>query len=174
MNFLDILILFPIAWFGFKGLKNGLISELFSIVALLLGTWATFEFSSVVASWFGDGRLAKFLAFVLLFFGVLVLVHFVGKLVEKLVTLVIPDIVNHLFGLLFGAFKVLCVFSILFYAINSLDKHQIFFKAKIKEESLLYKYVEPITGKFLEWRELQELKSQTNEECKEEDHEGDH
>jgi len=174
MNFLDILMLIPIAWFGFKGLKNGLISEFFSILALFLGTWATFEFLSVVASWFGDGRVAKFLAFVVLFIGVLVLVYFAGKVVEKIVTLVIPDIVNHLFGLIFGVFKVICVFSILFYAINTIDKNDFFLKAKIKEESLLYKYVEPVTGKFLEWREAKELKSQTNEECKEEDHEGDH
>jgi hypothetical protein len=34
--------------------------------------------------------------------------------------------------------------------------------------------VDPVTGKFLEWREAKELKPQTNEECKEEEHEGDH
>jgi len=156
MNFLDFLMLIPIAWFGFKGLKNGLISELFSILALIVGIWATSKFSSLIASWFGNGQMAKWIAFVVFFVGVLIVVYIVGKLVEKAITLVVPKIINHIFGFLFAVMKVVCVWSVLFYMINTIDKKEIVFTEKIKKESLFYKYVEPIASTFFNREEKKE------------------
>jgi len=155
MNWLDILVLIPLLWFGFKGFKNGLIKELASVAALILGIWATITFSDVVASWFGNSGTMKVVAFVLTFIGVLVIVHFAGTVVEKVIKLVIPGFVNNIFGLIFGACKVLIVFSVLIYFVNIVDKREWIVKRDVKENSFFYKYIEPIVPKGKEYFQKQ-------------------
>lgn len=151
MNILDILILIPVAWFGFKGLKNGLIRELASMVALVLGVWVTFHFSDFVAARLGDTMAVKAVAFVLTFFGVLVAVHFAGILVEKVIKLVIPAWVNHFAGLLFGVAKTIVVISVILYFINSIDFKEMLIKADVKEQSLLYEYIAPVAPELIQY-----------------------
>lgn len=151
MNVLDILIIIPVAWFGFKGLKNGLIRELASIAALVLGVWATFRFSDFVAARLGDIPAVKPVAFVLTFFVVLVAVHFAGILVEKVVKLVIPAWLNNIFGLLFGAAKALLVVSVLLYFVTIVDFKELLLKPQVKEHSLLYNYTEPVAPDIMQY-----------------------
>ncbi len=149
MNILDIIILIPVAWFGFKGLKNGLIRELASIAALVLGVWATLRFSDYVAERLGNTMAVKAVAFVLTFFAVLVAVHFAGILVEKVVKLVIPAWLNNIFGLLFGAAKALLVVSVLLYFVTIVDFKEMLLKPEVKEKSLIYKYTEPMVPSIM-------------------------
>ena len=155
MNWLDILILIPLVWLGFKGFKNGLIKELASVVALILGIWATIKFSDMVASWFGNSGTMKVVAFVLIFVGVLVIVHFAGIIIEKIIKLVIPGFVNNLFGLIFGVCKVLIIFSVLIYFVNIVDKKEWIIKHDVKENSFFYKYIEPIVPEGKEYFQKQ-------------------
>ena len=69
----------------------------------------------------------------------------------KIVKLVIPGAVDHIFGLLFGAGKVILVCSVLFYLIDMIDSKEIIIKKEIKEKSLVYEYIEPIVPHALEW-----------------------
>jgi membrane protein required for colicin V production len=45
MKTLDIIILIAIIWFAFKGLKAGFVGGIFSILALIIGGWATVHFT---------------------------------------------------------------------------------------------------------------------------------
>lgn len=153
MNFIDILVLIPLAWFGFRGFRRGLIFELTSILALVLGAWASYRFSDIVALWLPDMPFAKQIAFSLTFFIVLFLVHLAGKLATKIVKLVIPGAVDHIFGLLFGLIKVLVVASVLLYMVKLVDPHEIVVKKETKEASLTYRYVEPIVPHALSWKQ---------------------
>ena len=49
MVLLDYIVLIPLCWFAFMGFKRGLIYELTSILALVLGVWASYRFSDTVA-----------------------------------------------------------------------------------------------------------------------------
>lgn len=140
IHWLDIVILIPTCWFGFKGLKNGLIKELVSLSALVLGVWATFRFSEPVAALFGDIEWANVLAFVVIFLAVLILTFLVGKVAEKIITLVIPSFFNNLLGLLFGVAKVFVVFAAILYFVETIDRKEMVFKPDIKEKSLFYRY----------------------------------
>lgn len=153
MTFLDFLVLIPLCWFGFKGFKNGLIYEITTLVALILGAWLSYRFADVVSLWFSGRTFARPFAFILVFVSVVLLVHFAGKLVEKSIKLVIPGFVDHFLGLLFGACKVMVVFSVLFFIIQSIDKHEIIVKPETKEKSVAYQYVEPIIPHALSWKE---------------------
>lgn len=157
INWLDIIIIAFAAWFGYKGLRNGLIKELVSIIALVAGIWGTVKFSDLVASWMGDSQLIKIAAFVVTFIVVLILVHLVGKIIEEIVTLIIPSFINKFFGFLFGVGKIALIFSVLFYFFSLVDAKEKLLSKDIKEESLIYKYVEPLfpygKDKIATWQE---------------------
>lgn len=148
MNFIDIMILIPLVWFGYKGFSSGLVRELASIIALVAGLYASFKFTDWVAVWINNDKIPHELYFAITFLMVLVLVFIAGRMVEKVVKLVIPEILNNLAGALFGAAKIFVIFSALFFFINSIDTKQVLLTPKSKQESILYKYVEPVVPKL--------------------------
>ncbi len=162
MTLLDYLVLIPLCWFAFLGFKRGLIYELTSILALALGVWASYRFSDTVALLLPNMPFAKQVSFSLTFFAVLFLVHLAGKLMCKVVKLVIPGVVDHVFGLLFGAGKVILVCSVLFYLIDMIDTREIILKKETKEKSIVYGYVEPIVPRALEWEKIVHPENQEN------------
>lgn len=140
INWFDIVVLIPACWFGFKGLKNGLIKELVSLLALVLGVWATFRFSDQVAALFGDVEWANIIAFIVIFLAVLILTFLIGKIVEKIITFVVPALFNNLLGLCFGLAKVFIVFAAILYFTETLDPKGVVIKSDVKERSLFYRY----------------------------------
>lgn len=153
MTFIDFLVLIPLCWFGFLGFKNGLIYEITSIVAIVLGIWLAYHFSDLVASLLTNVTFAKPVAFIIIFVATLLLVHLVGKFATKIIKLLIPGAVDHIFGLLFGVCKVLLVCSVIFYTIQDIDKREIILTKDTKEKSLTYQYVEPIVPHALRWND---------------------
>ncbi len=149
MNYLDIIILVPMAWFVYKGLKNGLIIEVTSLLALFLGIFAGIYLSSYVS-----GLLVKHLgfnpnytsaiAYVIIFIGVLILMRMIAKAMEKALDLTALGFVNKLLGALFATLKILFLISLLFYMVNMFDKRELIITPAAKNKSLLYKPVSAI------------------------------
>lgn len=162
MILLDYIVLILLCWFAFLGFRKGLIYELTSILALVLGVWASYRFSDSLALWLPNMPFAKQISFALTFFIVIFLVHLAGKLMCKVVKLVIPGVVDHIFGLLFGAGKVILVCSVLFYLIDMIDPHEIIIKKETKEKSLMYEYLEPIVPHALDWEKTIYSETQDN------------
>ncbi|MBO4488252.1 MAG: CvpA family protein [Bacteroidales bacterium] len=152
MNWLDLIVLIPICWWGFKGFHHGLIYEVFAVLALILGFWVAKHFSFLLEEWLNI-PLAEPIAFVIMFFLVLFLVHLAGKGMQKVVKIAIPEIVDHLLGLGFGICKVVLVVSILFLLFNKIDKKELLIKKETKEASVAYRYLEPIAPKILVWKD---------------------
>ena len=146
MNWIDIIVLIPLAWFGFRGLKNGLIKEVASIIAIIGGGWAAIKFSPLIAQQLGGSLTVEIVTFIILFFFILILVHFLAILVSKIVKLVISDTLDHILGLCFGALKVLLVFGILFMFIFKVDEHSVIIKEDTKSASIFCRSVEPVVA----------------------------
>jgi len=153
MNYLDIIILIPTLWFAYKGFRHGLIRELASLSALVLGVYAAFAFSNLVEKWVNHPNIPKEVYFAITFFAVLVAVFFIGRLVEKIIKLMIPEFVNNILGGLFGIAKVAIIFSVVFYFINTVDSKEVILTKKIKENSFTYKYIDPIAPYLKGWYE---------------------
>jgi|WetSurMetagenome_2_1015567.scaffolds.fasta_scaffold423110_2 membrane protein required for colicin V production len=149
MNFLDIIILIPVAIFVFKGLKNGLIIEVASLVALFLGI-----FSGIYLSDYVSGFLIKHLglnanytsavAFVLIFIAVLILMRIIAKAIGKAIDLTALGFINKLLGAVFAVLKVLFLISLVFYVINKFDTKEKLITPTAKTKSFLYKPVSEI------------------------------
>ncbi|OLY94083.1 membrane protein required for colicin V production [Cnuella takakiae] len=106
----------------FKGWRNGLVMAIFSFLAVVVGLAAAVKLSAVAAEYLGQNvsvseRWLPFLAFALVFLGVVLLVKLGARLIEKSLQAVMLGWANRIGGFLFYALLYLFVFSVLlFYA----------------------------------------------------------
>ncbi len=127
-----------------KGYQKGLIIALFSIIAFIIGLAAALKFSAVVAAWLSGNtnvgaKWLPFLSFALVFFIVVLLVNWGGKLIEKTFKMVLLGWVNRLGGIIFYTALYIIIFSIfLFYGekINLLEPATI-------QSSQTYSFIQP-------------------------------
>ena len=149
MTLIDIIIGIPMAWFTYKGIKKGLISELFSFVGLVVGIFAAIHFAEYVASMLNfDGEYSVLIAFFITFVGVVFLSFFLGKCVEGFVKMMKMGILNKIFGGLLGFLKSVCIISVILYYISILDYKEMILTKSVKEKSVFYSPVEK-TGNLL-------------------------
>jgi membrane protein required for colicin V production len=127
-----------------RGYQKGLIIALFSIIAFIIGLAAALKLSTVVAHWI-DGHASvstkwlPFISFALVFFAVVLLVGWAGKLIEKTFQMALLGWVNRLGGMTFYAALYIIIFSIfLFYA----EKIHLLEPATI-QASQCYGFVQP-------------------------------
>ena|SRR5688500_10238972 len=104
----------------FKGIKNGLIVAIFSIVGWILGIIAAFKFSDVAADYLKGSlnmspRTLYILSFILVFILVMLLVNLGAKLVEKTVELAFMGWINRLGGIFFYVLLYTLIFSVMIY-----------------------------------------------------------
>lgn len=141
---IDIIFAILIIIACIKGYQKGLIIALFSIIAFIIGLAAALKLSSLVAGWLGDNanisaRWLPFLSFAIVFFVVVLLVRWGGKLIEKTFQMALLGWVNRLGGIIFYAVLYIIIFSVfLFYAENV---HLI--KPETIKASQTYSFVQP-------------------------------
>ena len=143
MNKLDLLILLPMAVGFVFGIFKGLIKEVTSFAAILLGIYGakllapvassilvdTFHFSPVTAT-----PLSYLILFIAIAVGLLVL----AKSIEKMFDSMALGGLNKFLGGLFGALKYGLIVSVLLIVINAIDTRFSFISADTKNNSLLY------------------------------------
>ncbi len=146
MNMIDILILIPLGYAAWKGFQHGIIMELFTLLALLVGIYAGIHFSDMTANWMRNslGFESEYLspiAFTVTFLGIGAMVYFAGKVVEQMVKVTNLTPVNKVFGIVFAVLKMTYFISVFLVLIESYDEKGNFFPEETKEKSLLYKPV---------------------------------
>lgn len=108
----------------FKGLRKGFVLAIFSFLGLVIGLAAALKLSALVAGYLGKNisiseRWLPFVAFALVFFGVVLLVRLGAKMIEGGLELAMLGWLNKLGGILFFALLYLFVCSVLlFYAVQ--------------------------------------------------------
>ena len=144
---LDVVLAVVLAWSMFNGFRKGLIIKVASIVALFLGVYAGFHFSSAAANWLNGqfdwtGRTVEIGAFVLTFLAVVVGVHLLARLLEKMVDLTALSVINKLGGMLMGLVQVILLLSVLTYALDSVFGPRKWLPEEQVEASVLYPEIE--------------------------------
>jgi len=168
MNFLDIIFIIPIIWFAYQGFKRGLIIELASLAALILGIYAALYFSYYAENFLVnnmnmDTEYVSIIGFIITFLIVVIIVYFIGKILEKVVNMVALGFLNKMTGGLFGILKAAVLISIVLLIINNFNDK--FISKEKKENSFLYA---PIAGIApLLWQNLKDFDNEKIEELKE-------
>ncbi len=146
MNYIDIILGLLLVFSAIGGFKKGLIAELASLAALILGVWGAIEFSDITAEFLIENlniqtKHLNIISFVVTFVIIVILVHVVGNVVNKLVDTVMLGFVNRLAGLVFGILKSVLILSVILVVFDKIDDDIEILSSRAKSESRLY---EPI------------------------------
>src|SRR5450755_2573996 len=141
---IDILFYIIVCVAIIRGWRKGLILALFSVVCGLIGLAAAVKLSAVVATHMKSdlhmtSRWLPVIAFFLVFILVVLIIRWAGRLLEKLVKLVLLEWLNKLGGILLFILLYLSIYSIfLFYG----TKTQVISKQAV-EDSHFYSMIAP-------------------------------
>lgn len=159
MNFLDLLIVIPLIWFGYKGFRNGLVMELVSILSLIAGIYIAIRFSAWVGQQLGiKGEYAATISFIITFLAVLIVTYLLGKFIDGLVKKLSLGFLNRLGGLLIGLAKTALIAGLLIFIWNRIDKQQNILTPETRNHSLLFRPMENFS--YAIWPVLDNLNTQ--------------
>jgi membrane protein required for colicin V production len=146
MNWIDLIIVILIVLSVISGFSNGLVKEVASLAGLILGIWGAIKFSSFTAmklnEWFDmTGQYIGIIAFVITFCAIVIIIHFIGVLADKVVDAVSLGFLNRLLGMVFGAIKNILILSVIFSVLNAIDARRHFLPESVGES----KFYQPIS-----------------------------
>lgn len=152
MNWIDIIVLIPLCWFAYKGLKNGFLQELISLCALFLGVFISFKFSDLVVHWITGTTFAKPVSFIICFLVIILLVNLLGGVLKRTLKPVFSEFIDKFLGIIFGILKVVVAFTAIFFFVDNIDKNSVFIKKETKENSIAYRTISPIMPFITQWQ----------------------
>lgn len=173
MNYIDIIVGIVLLFLGVRGFAKGLIIELASIAALILGVWAAVKFSFTVEGYLArsteiDRDYLPALAFAVVFVAVVIGVHFLARILQRVLKLAALGFVNRIAGAVFGVLKGTVILSFVFVFINSFGGATFnLLSPQLRNNSVTYPYLSKFGPAILpfitdsEWyRELDLLKEE--------------
>ncbi len=143
MEIIDIILLIPFLWFGFKGFTNGLLKEIFSTLALFIGLYLAIHFSAYIgnllAGWMSStSPYFKLTCFAITFILALLAMKIGTWAADRFFSKVGAGWINKLGGLAFGILKGMFIVGAILYLLNSFDKNNTVIEKDTKNKSLLY------------------------------------
>lgn len=153
MGTFDIIVGIVLIFFFLKGLKNGFIIELASVVALVLGIIAAVLFSEVVSQWLSayiTTRFISILSFFIVLIAVVVAVNLLAKMMDHLIKAIALGWLNRVIGALFGMLKAALIISVLLLLLDVFGLSQKWFTPEMKNSSYLYIPLEKLAPATLE------------------------
>jgi membrane protein required for colicin V production len=154
MNYLDIILAVLLILGVFRGLKNGLFIELASLIGLVAGIYGAIHFSYYAADFLQnrtdwDPDTLNLVAFAITFLIIVIAISILARLLTQVAKLAFLGLVNRLLGALFGLLKTAFIVSVLLMFMNSLSTKNLIIDPEVRQESLIYPYVEPIAPTLL-------------------------
>ena len=149
MNWIDFIIVIILIISLVRGFTDGFVKEVASLAALVLGIWGAIRFSSFTASklydWFDmTGQFVGLIAFLITFGLIVIIVHFIGIIADKLIKAISLGFLNRILGIVVGLFKSVLILSVFFVILNAIDKRKPFLPKETIEESKFYKPIAAI------------------------------
>jgi membrane protein required for colicin V production len=144
MNYLDIIFLVPLLFALYRGFKKGMIHMVASLAALVLGIFGAIKlrpmFASLLDSIFNiSPDYMNVIAFSVAFVSIVLVVHLVAYVVEKLIKAVALNLVNRLLGMGIGLLVTAFVLSMILWPVNQINAEKQIIKPERIEGSILYK-----------------------------------
>jgi membrane protein required for colicin V production len=159
LNLLDLILAVPLLWFAYNGYKKGLIIEIASLAAFVLGLYFAFYFSDVTANYLRqffsiDQKYMAALSFLVTFVVVLFAVLALEKILEKFIDILLLGFLNKLAGAAFGLLKGALFLSIIIFVINYFDTSHAVIKPGIAKSSIFYEPVQSVAPALYSWLHL--------------------
>lgn len=150
MIVVDLIIAVLFGYAVFKGVKNGLVVSVISLIALILGIYLSLRFSFFVrefltinTSW--NPNTLTIAAFFITFVGVLVLLFFLGKAITKVAESLALGFVNKILGAVFEAIKMMLIISVFLNVFQKINFNNLIVSKKKLDESVFYEPIEKVS-----------------------------
>ena len=132
---------------------KGLVVELTSIIAVILGYVGTRLWGAMFTSWLlqqfaWPEAVCLVVAYATLFLGIALSLHIIARLISKLFQKISLGWLNRLLGGVFGVAKWAFSMLMVVLCIHRLDAQFHFIKDELKEQSLLYCHTTPLSEKL--------------------------
>ncbi|HDR50435.1 MAG TPA: CvpA family protein [Mariniphaga anaerophila] len=146
MNYIDIILGIIFLFAAIGGFRKGLVSELASLAALVLGIWGAIEFSYITSDFLTENfnletEYLNIVSFIVTFIVIVVLVHIVGSAVNKFIEVAMLGFLNKATGLVFGILRSALVLSVILLVFDKIDEDVEILSQKAKTESRMYEPV---------------------------------
>lgn len=163
MNYFDIVAGILLILAIVKGFKNGLVIELASLAALVLGLFGAIQFSSITESYlidYIDSSYIGIAAFIITFILIVIGVHLVAKVVDKLVSAIALGMINRVLGAVFSLLKYAFIISVILAILGSFEKTYHVIPEKQKESSHLYGPLKSIAPSVFPYLQFEDVRKQ--------------
>ena len=143
MNSFDYILLIPLLYGLYRGFTKGLIIELASLLALILGIYGALHFSSFTFEFISDYVEIKTVYLQLASYGltfliIVMVISLTGKALTMLIKLVALGFINRMMGAIFGSIKVLLILALFILFFDRFNKQFGMVKNEVLDASLLY------------------------------------
>lgn len=161
MGVLDVILGLLLLYGLYKGIKNGLLVELASLIALIAGLYGAIHFSYIVGEYLSKNMdwsesAMNTTSFILTFIIIIILVNLAAKLLTKIADLAMLGPLNKIAGGIFGALKIAVILGALLIFFDKSNNQLGFIKQESIEESKLYAPIKEI-GAFVFSKVLKEV-----------------
>jgi len=167
MNYFDIVVGGILLLALIKGFKKGLVIELATLAALVLGILGAIKFSDITEQYLSQqinsghiGLIAFFVTFILIVIGV----HIIAKMLDKLVSAVALGLINRILGAAFSVLKYAFIISVLMAVFNSFDEK--FNIIPDKQKSILYIPVSKLALTIFPYLHFDDIKKKAEDASK--------
>jgi len=149
VSFIDIVLGLLLLYGLFKGVKNGLVVEIASIIALVAGLYGAIHFSYIVGNYLAshldwNERTMSLIPFIITFFIIVIAVILAGRLLTKVAEFAMLGLLNKIAGGLFGALKVAIILGAMLIFLESVNKNLRLVNEEAMADSVLYEPVRNI------------------------------
>ena len=153
MEAVDVVLLIILGFAAVSGFRKGFIMELVSILAFILAIIGGFKLLHIGIEVLQDqfnltGRLVPYLAFLLIFIGIILLMNILGRVVKKAIDMTLLGSVDNFAGSLMGALKWAFGLSVLIWIFNYFQINPLDMSTR---ESPVYAFVEGFAPKVVEY-----------------------
>lgn len=145
MSTFDIILIIPIVYGAYRGFKKGFLLEVIAIIAFILAVIGGFKLlhwgMDLLDQYFDiSGQVLPYIAFVLIFIGIILLINLLGKALKKIIDLTLLGAVDNIAGALLSAIKWAFGLSVILWLSATFD---VGIPEDWERESMLYPYLLP-------------------------------
>ena len=153
MSIADIIILLPLLWGAYKGYNKGLVMELISMLAMILGIVISFRLMQYGIDFLrpmigADNKMIPLLSFIGIFLVVVLGVNYLGKWLKKVLDYSFMGKLDDIGGAILGMLKWAFAFSLILWLLN---EAKISIPHQYVADSLLYPYICEYSPAILNW-----------------------
>jgi membrane protein required for colicin V production len=168
MIIVDIILVAVFIIAGFAGYKKGFVGEFASLAGLLLGIWGALKFSDYTANLLRENfnmttEYLGLIAFAITFFVIVIVVHFIGKIVEGIFEMAFLGFANSILGVVFGVLKMAFILSVVLIILEKANIKMNFLPKDIADKSLFYKPIQRLAPAVFPDLNFDEIKAKLKE-----------